>query len=251
VKHDPDPGFVAALDSVRDVDGWMTEDQARRLWDHARALQPPARVVEIGSYRGRSAIVLAKAAPRGVEIVAIDPHAGTDRGPQQIVGTVDEGQSDYERFHANLRNAGVEDRIRHVRRFSQEALDAIDGEVDLLYIDGAHRYRPARDDIVLWGKRVRDGGTMLIHDSFSSVGVTLAQIRALFLTSRFRYVGRSQSMTEYQRASVRGLRRVSNALRQAAQLPWFARNLGVKVALVTHLRPLARLLGHRTDTFPY
>jgi predicted O-methyltransferase YrrM len=247
----PDAEFDAAFASVRDVDGWMTQDQARRLWDRARALVPPARVVEIGSYRGRSAIVLAKAASPGVEIVAIDPHAGTDRGPQQIVGTPDEGQVDFERFHANVRAAGVDERVRHVRGFSQEALDAVEGEVDLLYIDGAHRYGPARDDIVLWGARVRAGGTMLIHDSFSSIGVTLAEIGKLFFAGGFRYAGRSQSMTEYRREPVRGLRRMTNALRQVAQLPWFARNVVVKVALVAHLRPLARLLGHRTDTFPY
>jgi hypothetical protein len=78
--------FAATFASIADVDGWMTEGQARRLWDRASALRPGARVVEIGSYHGRSAIVLATAAPEGVEVVAIDPHAGNDRGPQQIVG---------------------------------------------------------------------------------------------------------------------------------------------------------------------
>ncbi len=48
------------------------------------------------------------------------------------------------------------------------------------------------------------GGTMLIHDSFSSVGVTLAILRALALGRRFRYVGRSGSMTEYRRELVAG-----------------------------------------------
>jgi predicted O-methyltransferase YrrM len=54
----------------------MTDAQARMLWDAAAALGAPARIVEIGSYRGRSAIVLARAAPEGVEVIAIDPHAG-------------------------------------------------------------------------------------------------------------------------------------------------------------------------------
>ena len=51
-----------AVAAVADVEGWLTPAQATRLWERAAALTVPARVVEIGSYRGRSAIVLAMAA---------------------------------------------------------------------------------------------------------------------------------------------------------------------------------------------
>ena len=107
-------------------------------------------------------------------MVAIDPHAGNDRGPAADPGAADEGQADHEVFLANLAAAGVRDRIRHVRRPSEEAHQDVTGEIDVLYIDGAHRYVPARDDIRGWGARVAAGGTLLIHDSFSSIGVTLA-----------------------------------------------------------------------------
>jgi SAM-dependent methyltransferase len=231
-----DGEFDRVWKAVADIEGWMTRDQGRLLWDRASALRPGSRIVEIGSYRARSMTVLASAASGGVEIVAIDPHAGNDRGPEQWVGTAEEGQSDHEQFWANLRRAGVADRVRHVRAFSQEAHASVDGEVDLLYIDGAHRYAPARDDIVRWGARVRDGGTMLIHDSYSSVGVTLALVTSTFLGRRFRYVGRAQSMTEFRREPVRGPARVRNGLRQAAELPWFAKNLVVKLLIVARLR---------------
>ena len=72
------------------------------------------------------------------------------------------------------------DRVRHVRLPSQGALGEVEGELDLLYVDGAHRYGPARDDLRDWGARVRPGGALLVHDCFSSVGVTLA-IGRLFL----------------------------------------------------------------------
>ena len=77
---------------------------------------------------------------------------------------------------------------------------------------------------------------MLIHDSFSSVGVTLAILRALALGRRFRYAGRSGSMTEYRRQLVAGSGRFRNALAQLAQLPWFVKNLGLKVLIVTRLK---------------
>ena len=183
----------------------------------------------------------------------IDPHAGNDRGPRQIHGTSEEGDADNRAFRANLERAGVARRVVHIRRGSQDALGEVEGPVDLLYVDGAHRYAPARDDIARWGERVRPGGTMLVHDAFSSVGVTLALLRLMLLSREFRYAGRSRSLAEYRRVErpLSGGSRVSDAGRQLAELPWFARNLLVKLAIVLRLRPLARLLGHRSGEWPY
>lgn len=247
----PPTTFEQTFADVADVQGWMTRDQARRLWDRASELEPPAQVVEIGSFQGRSAIVLARAAADGVDVVAIDPHAGNDRGPQEFEGYAEEAQSDHETFLKNLANAGVSDKVRHLRLFSQEAGPEVEGAVDLLYIDGAHRFAPARADIREWSARVRDGGTLLIHDSFSSVGVTLAILTTLLTSGEWRYVGRSQSMTEYRREPVRGLDRVTNGLRQVAQLPWFLRNVLIKALILAHLGRFTRLLGHREPTWPY
>ncbi len=251
----PEPGaprrFDDVLASVAHVEGWMTPAQARWLWDRASVLRPPATVVEIGSYRGRSAIVLSSAAAEGVEVVAIDPHGGNDRGPQQIKAVPEEGQRDHEAFNANLEAAGVADRVRHVRRPSQEALDAVEGPIDLLYIDGAHRYAPARDDIRRWGDRVADGGTLLIHDSFSSVGVTLAIVTSLFFGGRFRYLGRTTSMTAYRCERLDPTDRARNAWAQAKELPWFARNVVIKALILAKLDSVARLLGHRDQVWPH
>jgi predicted O-methyltransferase YrrM len=243
-------GFGEALDAVRGVEGWLTDAQARRLWERARALPEGAKIVEIGSYQGRSTIVLAHGAGAGARVVAIDPHAGSDRGPQEIHGTFDEGQADYETFHANLQRAGATG-VEHVRRGSQEALSAVQVPVDLLYVDGAHRYRPARADIAHWGARVAPGGTMLIHDAFSANGVMLAQLRLLVLSRTFRYAGRVGSLAEYRRERLTGRRRVANALRQLAQLPWFARNTALKLAIVLRLRPITRILGRPSGEWPY
>ena len=230
----PARSFDTARRAVASVEGWLTDAQARRLWDAASRLAAPARIVEIGSFQGRSTIVLGSAAADGVEVVAIDPHAGNDRGPQELEGFEEAAQGDHEAFLANLSAAGVRDRVRHVRAFSSAALTEVDGEIDLLYIDGAHRYRPALDDIRRWGERVRDGGTLLIHDSFSSIGVTFAILSSLLLDGRFTYVGRSGSMAEYRREPPPA--RATNAARQLAQLPWFARNVVLKALIVTKLR---------------
>ena len=121
----------------------------------------------------------------------------------------------------------------------------------MLYIDGAHRYAPARADIRDWGGRVADGGTLLIHDSFSSIGVTLAILRELVpgggsATSAGR--GRSPSTAPTSTADAAGSR---NAARQLAQLPWFARNVALKVLLTLGLGRLAARLGRAPPEWPY
>ena len=98
--------FSTTLADVADVEGWMTDGQARLLWDSARRVDAGGRIVEIGSFRGRSMVVLARAAAPDVELVAIDPHAGNDRGPQEIDGFVDEAAEDHDVFNANLEKAG-------------------------------------------------------------------------------------------------------------------------------------------------
>ena len=241
--------FERAWAAVADVDGWMTEGQARALYEAGRACPPGGRIVEIGSFQGRSTIVLALAAPADVEIVAIDPHAGNDRGPQELDGYEDAAADDHAKFESNLVAAGVRDRVIHLREFSDRAHRMVDGGIDVLYVDGAHRYRPARVDIRDWGARVHPGGRLLIHDSFSSIGVTAAILRELLLSDRFRYVSRSRSLAVYTVDSKPG--RAASALRQLAQLPWFAKNVALKVLLTLGLGKLLRRFGRTPPEWPY
>lgn len=237
---------------VAEVEGWMTPGQARRLWTCARTVRPGRQIVEIGSFRGRSMIVLASAAEPGVELVAIDPHAGNDRGPHEFEGFEEQASEDHDVFLANLAKAGVGDRVRHVRKFSSEALADVPGEIDLLYIDGAHRLKPALDDIRRWSAKVRPGGDVLIHDSFSSVGVTGAIAASLLLSKDWRYLGRSESMTHYRREPLGKEERVRNIGRQLVSLPWFLRNLVIKALILGKLGFLTKpIFGHDPTTWPH
>lgn len=247
---DPAVGFDATFASVADVAGWMTRDQAARLWDRASELPAGTRVVEIGSFQGRSLIVLATAAAEGVEITSIDPHGGNDRGPQELEGFAAEAEQDHRIYEANLTRAGVRGRVTHLRKFSHDALADVPGPVDLLYVDGAHRFRPALQDLREWSAKVPEGGVMLVHDSFSAVGVTGALVLTTFFGSRWRYEGRSRSLTQFRRTRLTPRERAVNALRQVAELPWFVRNVAVKAAILARLGPVHRALGS-DGTWPY
>jgi predicted O-methyltransferase YrrM len=244
-------GFASALSAVATVDGWMSDAQARRLWQAARAVPASGQIVEIGSFRGRSTIVLARAAHDAVTVIAIDPHGGSDRGPNEIAADEARGESDHAAFIANLAAAGVADVVRHVRKASNDARGDVTGPVDVLYIDGAHRYAPAKDDIERWGDRVAPEGRMLIHDAFNAIGVTTAQLRLLVFGTQFSYVGRDGSLVEYLRRPVRGPERAVNAVRQLAQLGYFARMIAVKCALSIHAYRVTSWLGHPSREWPY
>ncbi len=246
-----EPGsFREVWDRAGAVEGWLTPEQGWKLFDAARRLGPGATIVEIGSFRGRSTIVLAASGPRDAEMVAIDPHGGGDRGPQEIAPDAARGEADHAAFTGNLATAGVAHRVRHMRKLSADALDDVSGEVDLLFVDGAHRLGPARADIVRWGDRVAGGGTMLVHDAFSSVGVTLALLSTTATSARWSYAGRVGSLAEFRRADLSLQERLIDGARQAVQLPWFARNLAIKCLIVARLGRLTRLLGHRGG-WPY
>ena len=163
------------LDAIAGVDGWLSADQARGCT--RRCINGAGeQIVEIGSFRGRSTIVLASAAPEGVVVVAIDPHAGNDRGPQEISGFEVQAADDHEVFMANLIAAGVADACgtsgvqqRGPRRGCRTHRVVVH-----------RRSPPLRAGTIRHsqlGESRRPGGTMLIHDSFSSVGVTLAIAR--------------------------------------------------------------------------
>ena len=53
------PTLPAVMERVSDIEGWMTPGQAATLYDAAVRCPRDGRIVEIGSFRGRSTIVLA------------------------------------------------------------------------------------------------------------------------------------------------------------------------------------------------
>ena len=227
-------GFADAFSLVRDIPGWLTEDQARALYDAAAALPPGGRVVEIGSHHGRSTIVLAAS---GAHVVAVDPFP-----PGWRYG----GSDTEEVCRANLTRAGVRDRVELRVTTSREARASWVGPVDLVYIDGKHDHWSARDDL-RWSAYLRPGGSLFVHDAFSSLGVTTALLRELLGPSRLRYVGRTGSLA----LLVPGSPGVADRLRVLAEVPWWWRNLGIKVLLRLRLRRLARLAGHEGTADPF
>jgi hypothetical protein len=220
--------FEVVHQGQQSVDGWLRPSQAEGLWKYAQEVPAGGKIVEIGSYHGKSTVILASASLDDVEVYAIDPHAGNDRAPGEWEGTEEDGQSDHEAFLKNLATNGVDHKVNHVREFSQKALHLVPGDIEMLYVDGAHGYAPALSDIEDWGGRVVDGGVMAIHDCYTSFFVTLALARSLWFSQEWTYLGRASSMTFFRRTPPSGPGLVTNPLRQIVNVPWFFKNMVAK-----------------------
>ena len=231
----PTDRFDEVFSAADRIPGWLTRDQARTLYDAARALPTGAMIVEIGSHQGRSTVVLASARD-DVEVVAVDPFVGGKFG----------GDLTRRRFEQHLVEHGVVERVRLLPQRSMEARAGWDTSVDLLYVDGKHDCRSTTQDL-RWARFLPAGGRVLVHDSFSSIGVTLALLFAVLPGRELRYLGRVGSLAIFERSRPT----LADRRRMLAELPWWFRNVGLKVLLRLRLRPLARAFGHH-DTFdPY
>ncbi|WP_204164437.1 class I SAM-dependent methyltransferase [Nocardioides daejeonensis] len=230
--------FEAAWQVADGIPGWLKRGQAELLWEEARRLPAGATVVEIGSHQGRSTVVLARALqPGGGRLMAIDPF---------VEGRLFGGTPTRHAFERHVRDAGVEGTVELVADYSTALRPRWTTPFDLLYIDGKHDYWTVRDDL-LWRRHLADDGAVVIHDCFSSIGVTLAILRHVLFAGDLAYERRSDSQALFRkrRPTARDRWRI------VAELPWWTRNVVLKVLLRLRLRPVARLLGHDSPYDPY
>lgn len=225
--------FGAAWSLADAVPGWLTRDQARDLWNAAHQVPAAGRILEIGSHQGRSTLVLAAAARDvGAGVIAVDPFVG---------GRMFGGAATRDRFEENLDRAGLRSYVRLIADRSTAIRPDWDEPLALLYIDGKHDYWTVRDDL-RWVEHLPASAPVLIHDAFSSIGVTIGLLAHVLPSRSLRYIGRSGSLARFDVGEPSGRDR----LRMLRELPWFIRNVAIKVVL-----RLGRLVGHRSTPDPY
>ena len=232
-----DAAFAEIWRRADRIEGWLTREQAAVLFTAAASVRPGSTAVEIGSHQGRSTVVLAGGLPTDATLLAIDPF-----DPEWRYG----GPDTRRRLLAHLASSGLAGKVTVLTETSRTARASYAGRVALLYIDGKHDYWTVRDDL-RWADLVDDDGTVLVHDAFSSVGVTLALLRSLPTSHDLTYLGRVGSLARLRR----GRPTPGQRLRVLAELPWWSRNVVVKVALRLRVRWAARLLGHRIAEDPF
>jgi Methyltransferase domain/Glycosyl transferase family 2 len=139
---------VPILTRMKQIDGWLAEDEADLLIGAASLaltkLPSPHSIVEVGSYCGRSTVVLGsvvKSLRPDAKVHAIDPHDGkvgaVGQGIQVMAPTLD-------KLKYNLASAGLTDYVHIIPQRSWEV--PWNQPISFLFIDGLHDYaNVARD----------------------------------------------------------------------------------------------------------
>lgn len=174
------------------VAGWLYRSEAQLLYTLAGSAGLPGCIVEIGSYQGKSTIMLASAAKEcGRKVYAIDPHMEFDNGVDHY------GAQDRAAFLDNVVRSGLSATIVPVGLPSDVVAQGWQERIGLLFIDGAHEYEAVKTDIENWVHHVGSGGYIAFHDT-GHESVSRALNEFLDNHPSYKVVAREDSMTVLQ-----------------------------------------------------
>ena len=158
--------FLSVLSAARTaaakVDGYLTDKERHMLVLMAVCPTVEGEVLEIGSFKGLSTVLLATALERTNDprLHACDPWAAIEAFGANIT-TNDET---FRVFQESLAKTGVADRVTVHRAFSSDLAKTWDRPLRLLWIDGDHSVSGATEDFENFSKHVVPGGIVAFHD---------------------------------------------------------------------------------------
>ncbi|MFE7361245.1 class I SAM-dependent methyltransferase [[Kitasatospora] papulosa] len=168
----PDPEVLAAFEAAK---GFMPVHEGLALYAaavEAAALGLP--LLEVGTYCGRSTILLADAArTAGVTALTVDHHRGSEEqqpgweyhDPSVVdpeIGLMDTLPA----FRRTLHRAGLEEHVVALVGRSPQVAAVWGASLGLVFVDGGHTDEHANGDYEGWAPKVADGGLLVIHDVF-------------------------------------------------------------------------------------
>lgn len=169
----PKPRTVVAFEAAK---GFMPLDEGLALYSAAceAAETHGLPLLEVGTYCGRSTVLLAGAAREsGVTAVTVDHHRGSEEqqpgweyhDPAVVdpeVGLMDTLPT----FRRTLYAAGLEEHVVALVGRSPRVAAVWGGELGFVFIDGGHTDEHARADYEGWTPHLAHSGLLVIHDVF-------------------------------------------------------------------------------------
>lgn len=157
------------LPDVSDVKGYLFEGEEKLLFELAYLAD--GDVIEIGTFHGKSTIILASASR---SVSTIDPHITPALNyilwyltPMRLYNILHEGFREHRRkiIQQNLIRHGVWNKVGVYCGMSYE----YDGNFPndryaMVFVDGGHTYPEAKMDLALYYSKLKKGGLMVVHD---------------------------------------------------------------------------------------
>lgn len=162
------------FDHARRATGFMPEDEGRALHAAAVTYCRGGVITEIGTYCGKSAILLGAAArAQGGIVFTVDHHHGSEEHQPgweyhdtSLVDPVTGRFDTLPRFRHTIDTAGLSDTVVAIVGASARVAHTWRTPIDFLFIDGGHTEEAADRDYRGWAKWVVPGGALAIHDVF-------------------------------------------------------------------------------------
>jgi predicted O-methyltransferase YrrM len=167
------------LERAKKISGWMSETELAFLYAIALSISENRKVVEIGSWKGRSTVAICEGLKRkdGVELFAVDTFGGD---PEiNVQGAFDEEIAQDSIYKEFAENTAEYDFLKTMRASSADACSNFaDESLDWIFIDADHSYDAVCRDVRLWFPKLKYGGLLAGHD-YGRVAVTRA-VKTLF-----------------------------------------------------------------------
>lgn len=183
---------ISNLPLTPDITGWNSDGYIfADVIDKVR----PTVIVEVGTWKGRSAIHMAnltRAREMPTVIYCVDcwlPPIGVGLGefPQTHIPERWDAPTFYQQFLFNVKHAGADDRIIPVRGLTvpiAACLGAWGVQADMIYVDASHDELSVLQDLNAYWPLLRPGGVMFGDDYSSHEGVRWAVNRFSAQVSR-------------------------------------------------------------------
>lgn len=150
-----------ALSEWNSIPGFVSLKKVKKIQQVVKKLPSVCRVVELGSYKGRSAVAIASVLPDQGTLYCIDHFQGS---PEMESWKIDSSNL-LEDFCQNIKDFGVENKIQVLAMTGDKAVDQFESEsLDMLFIDAAHDYDSVKSDLLSWYPKLKTDGFLFCDD---------------------------------------------------------------------------------------
>ena len=188
-----------------EIGGWLFEGEHEALWNLA-IRDVPGNVLEIGSWMGKSACILAGACvdhhPDTV-VLCIDTFtmSGTEQQLRHHEKLVGHAQGTFYNFISSAKRLGYYEHVIPIGQYSQRALKVVKGPLRFAFIDGAHDWANVESEVALVMPLIASGGSIALHDVYSGTyPELLAFVNEKMLSDpALEYIGKANSIAIFRK----------------------------------------------------
>lgn len=150
------------LAEAETIEGFLAPNEMRFLALMAACPTAEGEILEIGSFKGKSTVILAKSAnlSGNSKVNAVDPMTAPSETDPDLRGA----ESSFSDFQKNIETHKVAENIEFHQTFSFELAKTWDAPLRLLWIDGDHTYAGTKLDFEGFAPHLADGAIVAIHD---------------------------------------------------------------------------------------